>query len=194
MKTHTKQRNGTSGPPKMSLLEHYVGQVLVGMGTWCPDGPNADLNDSRVIKNRAKWAIQQAKVVIAELAGSAGTSKTDLEEELIEMLEASAQQLDYASSLLREKDTPGLARILAKQASSCRTLLIEAKEAKEEAFATVDDIRKSIFSLCIETLEHAKVRDQANDHEIGFVNGRKYEAKIIARAIEEMYPKEGNLK
>ena len=59
--------NGTPGHPGISLLEYYAGASLIAMGTWCPDGCNADLNDSRVIDNRAKWAIGQAEAVIAEL-------------------------------------------------------------------------------------------------------------------------------
>lgn len=124
---NTGQQSGTPGYPGMSLLEYYAGAVLIGMGTWCPDACNADLNDSRVIENRAKWAIEQAEAVIAELDARGDTPKTDLQKELIETLEASAQQLDHAAGLLRDKDAPGLARILAKQANSCRAVLIEAK-------------------------------------------------------------------
>lgn len=127
---NTGQQSGTPGHPGMSLLEYYVGAALIGMGTWCPDGCNADLNHPITLENRAKWAVNQAEAVTAELdkrGGAHGAPDPHLNSELIETLEASAQQLDHAASLLRSKDSPGLARILAKQANSCRTLLIEAK-------------------------------------------------------------------
>lgn len=129
---NTGQQNGTPGHPGMSLLEYYAGAALIGMGTWCPDGCNADLNDSLVIKNRAKWAIEQAEAAIAELDERDGTSKTDLEEELIEMLGVSAQRLDHAASLLRSKDSPGLARVLAEQANNCLALLAKAKAGGDQ--------------------------------------------------------------
>ena len=64
---NTGQQSGTPGHPGMTLLEYYTAAALIGMGTWMPDGPNADLNHPIALENRAKWAIQQAEAVIAEL-------------------------------------------------------------------------------------------------------------------------------
>ena len=135
---NTGGQSGTPGHPEMSLLEYYVGAALISMGTWCPDGPTADLNHSGIIENRAIWAIEQAEAVVAQL---------------------------------------------------------EKRKAEEKGVLyTVDDIRKSIFSLCTDTLENAGVPNPENEHGVGFLRGRQYEAKSIARAIGEMYPKERNLK